>query len=310
MFLKRLYCILFILLIPSFVLAQNIRPSFKQGFARSAAESKYPDLWRGLVGAWVANLGCTGITTLHDVSGSRNNGTLNGSMTQDDWVIGRNGYALDFDGTNDYVDLGNDTTLQVNTQTLCGWVKTTDVGYYFASRASGNGGGNIFINSKVNFVIGATNSSATSSTSVDDGEWHYICVTFDDDTNVVNFYLDGSADGTATNTATINHSFNKLIGKRGSDTSASHRLDGLIDNVCIYNRALTSQEFKFLYENPMALFQLKPRVYKAPTAAGGVRRVIIISKLLEQRIFKGYDFVFKEDFKWQTKMTESLNTPY
>jgi hypothetical protein len=47
---------------------QDYPPSFKQGFARSAAESESPQLWRGLVGAWVPALGRCG-NVLRDVSG-------------------------------------------------------------------------------------------------------------------------------------------------------------------------------------------------------------------------------------------------
>ena len=45
-------------------------PSYKRGFARCAGESQYPEMWRGLVGAWVPALGNTG-KTLRDVSGNK-----------------------------------------------------------------------------------------------------------------------------------------------------------------------------------------------------------------------------------------------
>ena len=86
-----------------------IRPSYHQNFARYAGESKRPNLWRGLVGCWKPSLGVTGITTLRDVSGFANHGTMNGSMTIDDWVISGNpklpGYALDFDDMMDVLNL-------------------------------------------------------------------------------------------------------------------------------------------------------------------------------------------------------------
>lgn len=288
MFLKRLYCILFILLIPSFVLAQNIKPSFKQGFARSAAESKYPDLWRGLVGAWATNLGCTGITTLHDVSGRRNNGTLNGSMTQDNWVIGRNGYALDFDGTDDYVNVGNHSTIR----TVAFWMKhNSPLKSYSIPFSWGTNQWVFLLNSAglLTYKYDGTNANLKSGILVD--QWYFIVGTFDGSNR--KGYANGVLEsGPLADTA--NDSIDGMfIGAH--EPAGTNPWDGLIDDVRIYNRALTSQEIKFLYENSMALFQLKPRVYKAPAAAGGVRRVIIISKLLEQRIFKGYDFIFKED---------------
>ena len=79
-------------------------PSWAHGFARNAAESAAPDLWRGLVGAWVPALGPTG-GTLHDVAGSARDGTLTNMDPATDWVVGSPGSVLDFDGSNDYVNV-------------------------------------------------------------------------------------------------------------------------------------------------------------------------------------------------------------
>ena len=80
-----------------------IRPTHSR-FARGSL-SKRPNLWKGLVGCWKPSLGVTGINTLRDVSGFGNHGTMNGSMTIDDWVIGGNPrlpvYAIELDGSND-----------------------------------------------------------------------------------------------------------------------------------------------------------------------------------------------------------------
>lgn len=49
-----------------------------------------------------------GAGTLYDQSGQGHNGTYHGSMTSADRVYKGMGVALDFDGTDDYVDLGDD----------------------------------------------------------------------------------------------------------------------------------------------------------------------------------------------------------
>ena len=67
-------------------------PSYKSGYARSAAESSVPHLWDGLKGLWMPTLGRTGLT-LRDVSGNRNHGTLTNGPT---WVPGPNGTVIDF----------------------------------------------------------------------------------------------------------------------------------------------------------------------------------------------------------------------
>jgi len=78
-------------------MAGSPRPSYGQGFARSAGESAYPKFWEGLIGAWVPELGPTG-NTLIDVSGFGHHGTLTLMDPSSDWVIGANqrapGYAF------------------------------------------------------------------------------------------------------------------------------------------------------------------------------------------------------------------------
>jgi len=82
---------------PIVTLKQRSRPSYTQGFARSAAESAYPNLWNGLVGAWIPPLGPTGLT-VRDVSGWGNQGTLTDMDPATAWAKTEKGWALDFDG--------------------------------------------------------------------------------------------------------------------------------------------------------------------------------------------------------------------
>ena len=56
-----------------------------------------------LVGSWHLNEG-SGATTAADTSGNGNNGTLTNMDPATDWVNGKFGKALDFDGSDDYVD--------------------------------------------------------------------------------------------------------------------------------------------------------------------------------------------------------------
>jgi len=68
-------------------------------------DSAYPELWGGCVGAWAPCLGPSGLR-LHEHSGRANWGTLTSMDAATDWVVDGGKYALDFDGSNDYVDLG------------------------------------------------------------------------------------------------------------------------------------------------------------------------------------------------------------
>ncbi len=85
-------------------------PNFNTGIALNPTDSRYPYLWRGLVGMWCPSVGKQG-STLFDFSVYQRNGILN-NMTIDDWVTGIYGYNLNYDGSNDFVNLGN--ILEIN----------------------------------------------------------------------------------------------------------------------------------------------------------------------------------------------------
>ena len=73
--------------------ATELLTEFQTGLARSAAESEYPGLWRGLTGAWMPELGQTG-GVLFDLAGQRLNGGLSGAV----WGIDAFGELLSFSG--------------------------------------------------------------------------------------------------------------------------------------------------------------------------------------------------------------------
>jgi nitrous oxidase accessory protein len=75
----------------------------------------------GLVGYWNFDEGIGDIA--HDSSGYTNDGTLYGNPT---WTAGRSGNALSFDGIDDWIDCGNDSSLSPSTAiTLTAWYKPT-----------------------------------------------------------------------------------------------------------------------------------------------------------------------------------------
>ena len=93
-------------------------PTYQSGFyAPGRGVPKYPELWKGCVGAWAPCLGPTGLT-LRDWSRVRNDGTLTSMDPATDWAIGGGKYALDFDGVNDCVLCGTDGAFRVGAKSL------------------------------------------------------------------------------------------------------------------------------------------------------------------------------------------------
>jgi hypothetical protein len=79
----------------------NIAQGSQRPPARSASEALYPGLWTGLAAFWDPAVGGRG--NLPDWSGNRKDGVLV-NMETADWNSGRRGLALDFGGTDEYVD--------------------------------------------------------------------------------------------------------------------------------------------------------------------------------------------------------------
>ena len=190
----------------------------------------------GLIAAWGFNEG-TG-TTLTDASGNGKTGTIAGAT----WATGRYGQALSFDG-NDSVSLGD---LDVPTAfTVMTWMQTRSL---YAStcgslvmKALDYGfemcGGQL----AAKVAAGASSWTAAVSqtmTSADLNVWKHVAMTYDGTT--LRFYVGGSLISSAAGA----HASNNTALIFGRWTPAAEYWNGLIDEVRIYNRALTQAEIQ------------------------------------------------------------------
>ena len=89
-------------------------------------------------------------------------------------------------------------------------------------------------------------SMNVSTGKVNLGQWHYVAVTFDHNADVENVYIDGVLDTTHTQTGSMNVNGDVAI---GAALDGYYHFEGLIDQVRIYNRALTADEIVHLW-NP------------------------------------------------------------
>lgn len=245
--------------------------------ARSAGESLYPELWKGLVGLWVPSAGHQGITTLRDFSSKRNNGTLQGSMNAADWVIGKNGYALDFDGTDDYVlassalPLGTSYSVSIFLVTrsistaraiLCQRSSSSSTPIAFQIGHSAGGGFSAIIRDNASSSV----SVATAAVSINT-LYHLGLVRAG---NVVSIYLNGILQQTSTG------SFGALTATEKFTIGAVNQ-NGNIDawgafsfaDLRIYNRDLTPNEIQQTYQGNSPLQLRRPYFGKAPAVVGG-----------------------------------------
>ncbi len=161
-------------------------------------------------------------------------------------------YALDFDGSNDYVncgsaaglDIGDPITLQVwfylDDKNSAHLVQKGSLGDGYTLRIDSNDNG-------VTAIYGASigNTWKLSGASAEISGWHHYVVT-DDGTNL-KIYYDGSSIATGTSSRDIDYDGNFVIGANSS--GSGNNVNGKIDEVAIWNDALDADAVTALYNS-------------------------------------------------------------
>ncbi len=203
-----------------------------------------PDINNGLAAWWKFD---EGIGTIAYDSVGTNNGTIYGTAT---WTTGHINGALSFNGTSDYVNCGSGPSNYDNI-TVSAWMKTSTQGTLVSNRYNPSYGTWYTLFSNGIELGGDTNGSGymnvTFNTPTLDGAWHHIVYTKDGTNHAI--YVDGFLDQQFTSNADISWSQPLCIGKRWFQKNASiFWFNGVIDDVRIYNRALTATEVSLLYQ--------------------------------------------------------------
>jgi len=197
---------------------------------------------------------------------------LNGIISGATWITDSGRWpgkgALNFVTTHsDYVGCGNDPSLRFDADesfTIESWIKTDYDGDHqsIATNQPSDAlhsytfeitkGVSYTPAGRVRFRItgydGAVDKyTVDSNAEVCDSQWHHIVGVHDADANQLYLYIDGSLDnsGGATLTGDLDSSADFDIGARQVKTD--HYFDGMIDELGIYNRALTLAEIKQHY---------------------------------------------------------------
>lgn len=205
-----------------------------------------------------------------NASGSTFNTGTGGTLTNGAaWVTTNTGttafynaHALEFDGTDDFVDFGDAYDIS-NTikKTFTGWFRrkssTTEDVIFSKKSASGstNAGYQLYIDDASDSLLfevadGSNTYTITSTSTVTDANWHHFGVTWNPfDSDESNIFLDGAIDvaskagsmsvGSATYTTTQNF----II---GADDNGTGPFIGTIDNFRIYNRIMSGSELATL----------------------------------------------------------------
>jgi len=218
----------------------------------------------GLVGYWKmddAGVDAEGeIST--DSSGNGNSGTLFGDNGVGDNGTGMNctaggkfGTGCDFDGSDDYVQIPDSSSLDVDTfATVSVWIRidTTPTGTnrIYTKISSSDSGIGLSIDSSskaVAFYKGGISAAqiVTSVTTVSLNTWYHIAATFDGNSSF-KIFINGVEEDSEVQTGT-NIGINTQSAFIGTRETLVNFFNGQIDDVRVYRRAFTSAEISALY---------------------------------------------------------------
>jgi len=206
-------------------------------------------LARGLVACWLMNEGSG--NRIYDLSGNKNDGIFVGDTK---WVSGETGQALKFDRAYDSVSINRDLGVYTNIS-ISAWIKydneadfKTIVGSYSSSTPP------------IWFVIALNDiklyrGNYSESYSLHSNIWYHVVGIVEgiDATKDAEIYVNGvkvvDTDNIAGDMGADKGNF------RIGQLEQAHFFGGIIDEVRIWNRALSSIEVAYLYREPYAMFE-------------------------------------------------------
>ena len=197
----------------------------------------------------------TGTTSVYDTSGNGNTGTMNGSMTADDWVPGKVGSALDFDGSDDYISAGSssfdpsasDFTISVWAFPRSSALEGSAARTLFAQQ-DGTGTGRIWLqitNSNTTWGSFLAGSTKGSGVTVVLNTWANVVLVHNNSADTLTWYINGVQGNTNSTVAVESATGNFIIGAHKLTTVG--RYDGLLDDIRLYNYARTQAQIAWDY---------------------------------------------------------------
>ena len=213
---------------------------------------KLSSLQKGLVGHWTMAQDSLKGSLLADKTPYENDGTIYGATFTTDRK-GKANSAMSFDGVDDYIDCGSDNSLKLgNFGTIVAWIyptSLTGIRVFYGSNGGadsdktpylrleggemkaflGNGTNINYVNS--NFLLNLNN-------------WGFVAISWNG--TIISSYYNGDVKF-QNQTYPISFTANTYF--IGKPSQINRNFAGLIDDVRIYNRALSQAEIKTLYNS-------------------------------------------------------------
>lgn len=188
-------------------------------------------------------------TTTKDAAGSHDATLVNGLQ----WTAGHPGSALQFNGSNQYVDTGAAILDTTGNYSVSAWVKLDRLGS-FATAVSQDGPTNSafflqYSGADNRFAFSFAGVRALAPAPPQTGQWYHLTGVRDAASGTLTLYVNGQKAGTATACLGDASTGHTVIGRAFYGGNQVDFWPGTIDQVHIYDRALTAQEVSTLYQS-------------------------------------------------------------
>ena len=215
---------------------------------------------------------------------------------------GANDYSLEFDGTNDYINLNSNVSIS-GAFSISMWVYPDDIaGYLMLGSTSTN---NIFLyanNSGTLSFRGGTGftDNVVSSTNLTAGSWQHVVITRDGGFNYT-FYRNKTSNAvTGVSTTDSDIAFDRI---GANSTVQFGTFDGKMDELAFYNKELSAAEVASIYDNNLHASGLVA-FYRFEDGSGTSLSDVVGSNDGTLTNFPA------TPSPWRAKSDNSTNTPY
>jgi hypothetical protein len=239
--------------------ATEIEQIYNEGGGTVVGKNQADKLSNGLVGYWSFN-GSDFTDKVYDRSGNGNNGIVVGAATSSVKGAGKIGQGAQF-SVGPYIDVGSGSSLDdLAPISVSAWINPRSAGAFNSGEIWGKapGGGNMRLafsgNNVLEFyretALKSVDMRATTSPSITYNEWQHIVLTWDGTVSTnMHIYRNGidiTSGAQASGLQMLDANSTFKIGFAGSIA-----YDGSIDEVRVYNRILSADEIRELYEQGM-----------------------------------------------------------
>jgi hypothetical protein len=192
-----------------------------------------------------------------DGSGNGNDATVNGDPA---FVEGVSGMALEFDADGDFLDCGANSILALtDAVSISAWIKVAVAGADHkvgGNQDGANGGYKMSVyGDKIEFEIRTATNSAVLNRSVEGGTiievdtWYHVVGVYSLEDGYIRTYVNGELDRELLTTEALGASPGPLMIGCEPFNTGSYQLNGVMDEVRVYNKALSAAEARYIANN-------------------------------------------------------------